>query len=154
MSLEDFTMKRVRRQFTVEFKKNAVSLVVDEKRSVSEVAKSLNISSKTLSTWLRQSREGKLEGKIASNVDEKTMQMAAIMAENQRLKAEVLLLKNSQRIFRKRASVRYAFILESLSDPDFKSLRLEDFCRVLEVSKSGYYAWKRRKINRDYLVLW
>ena len=36
MSLEEFTMKRVRRQFTVEFKKNAVSLVVDEKRSVSE----------------------------------------------------------------------------------------------------------------------
>ena len=98
MSLEDFTMKRVRRQFTVEFKKNAVSLVMDEKRSVSEVAKSLNISSKTLrsktlSTWLRQSKEGKLEGKIASNVDDKTMQMAAIMAENQRLKAEVLLLK-------------------------------------------------------------
>ena len=85
MSLEEFTMKRVRWQFTVEFKKNAVS--------VSEVAKSLNISSKTLSTWLRQSKEGKLEGKIASNVDDKTMQMAAIMAENQRLKAEVLLLK-------------------------------------------------------------
>jgi len=63
MSLEEFTMKRVRRQFTVEFKKNAVSLVVDEKRSVSEVAKSLNISSKTLSTWLRQSKEGKLEGR-------------------------------------------------------------------------------------------
>ena len=101
MSLEEFTMKRVRRQFTVEFKKNAVSLVVDEKRSVSEVAKSLNISSKTLSTWLRQSKEGKLEGKIASNVDDKTMQMAAIMAENQRLKAAVLLLKNSQRIFPK-----------------------------------------------------
>ena len=94
-------MKRVRRQFTVEFKKNAVSLVVDEKRSISEVAKSLNISSKTLSTWLRQSKEGKLEGKIASNVDDKTMQMAAIMAENQRLKAEVFLLKNSQRIFQK-----------------------------------------------------
>ena len=93
MTLEEFTMKRVRRQFTVEFKKNAVSLVVDEKRSISEVAKSLNISSKTLSTWLRQSKEGKLEGKIASNVDDKTMQMAAIMAENQRLKAEVLLLK-------------------------------------------------------------
>ncbi len=101
MSLEEFTMKRVRRQFTVEFKKNAVSLVVDEKRSISEVAKSLNISSKTLSTWLRQSKEGKLEGKIASNVDDKTMQMAAIMAENQRLKAEVFLLKNSQRIFQK-----------------------------------------------------
>ena len=30
MSLEEFTMKRVRRQFTVEFKKNTVSLVVDE----------------------------------------------------------------------------------------------------------------------------
>ena len=85
-------MKRVRRQFTVEFKKNAVSLIVDKKRGVSEVACNLENSPKTLSTWLRQSREGKLEGKIASNVDEKTMEMAAIMAENQRLKAEVLLM--------------------------------------------------------------
>ena len=33
MSLEEFTMKRVRQQFTFEFKKNAVSLVVDEKKS-------------------------------------------------------------------------------------------------------------------------
>lgn len=124
MSLDEFTMKRIRRQFTVEFKKNAVSLVVDEKRSISEVAKSLNISSKTLSTWLRQSKEGKLEGKIASNVDDKTMQMAAVIAENQRLKAEVLLLKIRSVSFKKRASVRYAFIVESLPDPDFKCLRL------------------------------
>lgn len=92
MSMEDFTMKRVRRQFTVEFKRNAVSLVIDEKRGISEVARNLNISAKTLSTWLRQYK-GKLEGKIASNVDDKTMEMAAIIAENQRLKAEVLLLK-------------------------------------------------------------
>ena len=93
MSMEDFTMKRVRRQFTFEFKRNAVSLVIDEKRGISEVARNLNISAKTLSTWLRQYKEGKLEGKIASNVDDKTMEMAAIIAENQRLKAEVLLLK-------------------------------------------------------------
>ena len=93
MSMEDFTMKRVRRQFTVEFKRNAVSLVIDEKRGISEVARNLNISAKTLSTWQRQYKEGKLEGKIASNVDDKTMEMAPIIAENQRLKAEVLLLK-------------------------------------------------------------
>ena len=58
MSMEDFTMKRVRRQFTVEFKRNAVSLVIDEKRGISEVARNLNISAKTLSTWLRQYKEG------------------------------------------------------------------------------------------------
>ena len=89
MSKEEIIVTRVRRQFTVEFKRNAVSLVLDEQRSVSEVAKQLEISPKTLSTWLRQSREGK----IASNVDDKTMEMATILAENQRLKAEVLLLK-------------------------------------------------------------
>ncbi len=91
--MEDFMMKRVRRQFTVALKKNAVSLVLDEKRKVSEVAQSLGISAKTLSTWLKQHQEGKLEGKIASNVDQQTMDMATILAENQRLKAEVLLLK-------------------------------------------------------------
>lgn len=58
-----------------------------------------------------------MEGKIASNIDDKTMEMAAIIAENQRLKAEVLLLKKIRSVsFEKRASIRYAFILGSLSD--------------------------------------
>ena len=47
--------------------------------------------------------------------------------------------------FEKRASVRYAFIFESLPAPDFSVLRIEDFCRVLDVSRSGFYAWKARQ---------
>ncbi len=35
MSKEEIIVTRVRRQFTVEFKRNAVSLVLDEHRTVS-----------------------------------------------------------------------------------------------------------------------
>lgn len=92
-SLEDFSMPQVRRKFTVDFKRNAVSMVLEEKRPVPQVARELTISPKTLYSWIRQKNEGKLEGKIASGVDDTSMKLTALMAENQRLKAEVLLLK-------------------------------------------------------------
>ncbi len=99
-SMEDMTiMPRIRRKFTVEFKRNAVTLVDEEHRPISHVAHDLNISPKTLATWIRQKQEGKLEGKIAAGVNEEAMRMSDLLAENQQLKAEILLLKNSRRIF-------------------------------------------------------
>ena len=47
-SLEDFSMPQVRRKFTVEFKRNAVSMVLEEKRPVPQVTRELTISPKTL----------------------------------------------------------------------------------------------------------
>ena len=86
-------MNRARRVFTAEFKINAVNLVLNEHRKPTEVARSLNISPKTMSSWLRQQREGRLTGKIVAGTTQSEMDVSAIIAENQRLKEEVLLLK-------------------------------------------------------------
>lgn len=40
--------------------------------------------------------------------------------------------------------MRYAFIWATLNDPDINGLPIEDRCRIMEVSDSGYYHWRAR----------
>ncbi len=47
-------MARVRRTFTPEFKRDAVALVVSEKKTVSEVARNLGIARSLLQRWIEQ----------------------------------------------------------------------------------------------------
>jgi len=86
-------MSKNRHSYTVEFKKNAVSLVLDEHRKPAEVARSLGISPKTMHTWLRQQREGSLCGKIASQVTDEAMENSRLQIRIKKLEAENRLLK-------------------------------------------------------------
>jgi len=47
---------RPRRSFTKEFKADAVSLVLDEGRTLADVARSLDIGDGNLGNWVRQAR--------------------------------------------------------------------------------------------------
>lgn len=47
-------MAKVRRTFTPEFKRDAVALVVREKKTVSEVARNLGIARSLLQRWIEQ----------------------------------------------------------------------------------------------------
>lgn len=47
-----------RRRFTAEYKAEAVRLVLDSGRSVSDVAKSLGINETTLGNWVKKAKEG------------------------------------------------------------------------------------------------
>ena len=47
---------RSRRSFTGEFKRDAAALVINEDRTVVDVARSLGIGEATLGNWVRQAR--------------------------------------------------------------------------------------------------
>ena len=47
---------RSRRSFTAEFKADAVSLVLDEGRSIASLARGLGIGATNLGNWVRQAR--------------------------------------------------------------------------------------------------
>ena len=47
-------MTTKRREYTREFKLEAVSLVVDHKRKIAEVAESLGVGASTLDNWVRK----------------------------------------------------------------------------------------------------
>ena len=67
--------------------------------------------------------------------------MPGLRSENAELKMEKEILKKAFSVLCQGVAVRYAFI---------KAMRLTYpipiFCRVLEVSKSGYYAWLKTSL--------
>ena len=48
--------RRTRRSFSPEFKRDAVALVLDEGRTIADVARSLGIGETNLGNWVRQAR--------------------------------------------------------------------------------------------------
>ena len=93
------------RQYTREFREAAVKQVLDGGRSVVEVAGSLEMSDKTLSTWVRRVRRGQpfsRRGQLPEVTD--------VQAELTRLRTENAQLKQDKDILKKAAAY---FVRES-----------------------------------------
>lgn len=71
-------MARVRRTFTPEFKRDAVRLVVNEKKTVSEVARNLGIARSLLQRWIDQSRDQAADGSPRKAKGSETEEMRAL----------------------------------------------------------------------------
>jgi transposase len=84
---------RRRRQFTEEFKRDAVDLVRTTGRPIAQIAQELGIYDSTLGNWVRQDRvdRGEREG---LTTDERA-RLARLEAENARLRMERDLLKRT-----------------------------------------------------------
>ncbi len=89
---EDQPVRR-RRSFSPEFKKDAVAMVLDEGRSIADVARSLGIGETSLGNWVKQARidRGEREGLTTSERAE----LAELRRENARLRMERDLLKRA-----------------------------------------------------------
>ena len=84
---------RRRRSFSEEFKRDAVALVLEEDRSIADVARSLGIGETNLGNWVRQARidRGEREGLTTSERAELT----ELRREVSRLRMERELLKRA-----------------------------------------------------------
>ena len=87
--------KPIRRQYSEEFKKEAVQRVLDGPASSNQVSKELGIGQPTLSKWVRQFKEGG----SSSFSKEALTAMRKLKAENKRLKAERDILKKATVFF-------------------------------------------------------
>jgi transposase-like protein len=85
--------RRTRREFTAEFKRDAVELVRTSGRPIAHIAAELGIYDSTLGNWVRQDRidRGEQEGLTS---DEQT-RLRALERENARLRMERDLLKRT-----------------------------------------------------------
>jgi transposase len=85
--------RRSRRQFTAEFKRDAVDLVRTTGRPIAEIARELGIYDSTLGNWVRQDRidHGEQDG-LSS--DEQA-RLRALERENAKLRMERDLLKRT-----------------------------------------------------------
>ena len=93
MSVMEQQPVRSRRSFTVEFKRDAVGLVIDEGRTVVDVARSLGIGEGTLGNWVRQARID--SGERAGLTTSERTEIVELRKENARLRMERDLLKRA-----------------------------------------------------------
>jgi transposase len=91
------------RKYTAEFREAAVRQVLDGGRSMPQVARSLEMSDRTLANWVRQARRGQplLNRLPARPVDEVQAELARLRQENARLKLEREILKKAAAYFAK-----------------------------------------------------
>jgi transposase len=87
--------RKVRKEYSAEFKAEAVRLVESGERSQTAVARNLGIAGSTMSTWCKAA-QGAKDGAVPARKD--------LVSENRRLEAEVKRLKLEQEILKKAAA--------------------------------------------------
>ena len=93
-------MRKKRRQYTKEFKIEAVRLKVEEGRPIFEVARELGTAQSLLHRWKKKSEEGKIDpfpgqGRLSPEDEE----LRRLRRENKRLRMERDILKKAVAIF-------------------------------------------------------
>jgi transposase-like protein len=90
-------------KYTKEFREEAVQLVLQEKLSIPEAARHLNLPTNTLDNWMRKYKAGKL-GEIGKNyrpLTETEMELARLKKELATVKMERDILKKAAAYFAK-----------------------------------------------------
>lgn len=92
-----------KRTYTTQYRDAAVRQVIEAGRSVIEVARSLEMSEKTLANWVRRGRKGEALVKNAPvvAVDEVQAELSRLRAENARLRMDNEILKKAAAYFAK-----------------------------------------------------
>ena len=93
-------MGKKRKQYTKEYKVEAVRLIVEEGRSLSEVARELGTAQSLLHRWKKKSEEGTIDpfpgkGRLSPEDEE----LRQLRRENKRLRMERDILKKAVAIF-------------------------------------------------------
>lgn len=101
MATKDGRAARVRRQFTDEFKAGAVRLVLDEGKTIADVARDLDLTASALAGWVKQARANRDGGKSGLTTEERA-ELAALRKENRQLRVERDILKKPRPSSRRR----------------------------------------------------
>ncbi len=91
--------KRQRRDFTDDFKNDAVKLVIEQGYNCSEVGRRLGINHTNVSRWVRQHRAEKENKTEAGSSQELQAEVKQLRKENKRLLMERDILKKAAAFF-------------------------------------------------------
>src|SRR3954468_13308499 len=94
------TTKRQRRSFTDEFKAGSVRLVLDEGKTISQVARDLDLTASALRQWVERARADRSQGKTGLTSAERE-EYARLKKENRELRMEREILKKAAAFFAK-----------------------------------------------------
>ena len=90
-----------RRSFTDEFRAGAVRLVLQEGRSVAEVARDLDLWESVLHTWVKQAKADSGKGRPGVLTSSEKEELSTLRRENRLLKQERDILKKAAAFFAK-----------------------------------------------------
>ena len=100
MTEQEGRSKRPRRAFTEDFKAGAVRLVLDEGKTIAQVARDLDLTAGSLSAWVSQARADRSKGKTGLTSEERA-ELARLRKENRELRMERDILKKAAAFFAK-----------------------------------------------------
>jgi len=91
----------LKRTYTAEFRNAAVKQVIEGERTIAAVARSLEMSSKSLANWVYQARRGEalVKRPPAQPVSELQAELSRLRQENAKLKVEKEILKKAAAYF-------------------------------------------------------
>jgi transposase len=101
MSESEKKQRRQRRSFSPEFKAGAVKLVLEEGKSVSEVARDLDLTETAFRRWVEQAKTDKGRGKPGALTSEERAELSGLRKRVRQLEMERDLLKNAAAFFAK-----------------------------------------------------
>ena len=128
-----------RRGYPPEFRRKVLDLI-DSGRKITDIARDLDISNQTIYIWRKQHRiDQGLESGLSSG------ERSELLAARQRiaqLETELKIARRATELLKdvKPPKVRYAAIKVMAAE----KLPIQRACRTLDVSESGYYAWRSR----------
>jgi putative transposase len=122
-----------------------VQLVLEQELTTPEAARRLAMSDKTLANWVFRAQRGQLAklGQSRRPVTDLEAEVSRLKRELAEARMERDILKNGHRVRRQGAAARYALMMTLR--PQYPLILL---CRVLEVSRSGYHAWRTRRPSK------
>jgi transposase len=94
--------RRPRRRFTEDFKQQAVRLVLDEGRSVTAVARELDLTASALGLWVKQAQADRTKGRTGLTTVERE-ELTRLRRENRILQEEREILKKAAAFFAKQS---------------------------------------------------
>jgi len=104
MEAEQRKTARRRRRFTDEFKAGAVRLVLEEGRSINEVARELDLVPSALGNWVRKAKIEIGRGPPGAVTASEREELAQLRRENRRLRMERDILKKAAAFFAKEST--------------------------------------------------
>lgn len=96
--------KRPRRSFTDEFKAGAIRLVLDEGKTIPQVARDLDLTESSVRNWVERARADRGKGKAGLLTTAERQELAELRKENRQLRLERDILKKAAAFFAKENS--------------------------------------------------
>jgi len=101
---EGSSKRRQRRSFTDEFKAGAIRLVLDEGKTIPQVARDLDLTESSVRTWVERARADRGKGKPGVLTTAEKEELAALRKEVRQLRLERDILKKAAAFFAKENS--------------------------------------------------